>query len=894
MKVKFIMTFAIILNDKRRIPMPDNKNKKPEDNNKRKKRGSEKKEEKKPDPAPAPAMFDSNFWSIILFAVTILITLVALVDGTSGWLVLHTVIRGLFGVSIFLAVPILFYASYIVSKEKKKEAIVPRFIQCGLFLLLASSVIQVVFIGDIPGEDLDTKISALYNDGVDMCSGGVLSALIGVPLVSLLGATGAKLTIILAVFVIILFMANISVEKIFGGLKKPYDSLKKSFGEMKEESVARRYEKEVKQTSRYELEETEDIKEIKINENKTEKEPVPVLEREVNFDDIKKIFKKKAKPDKKSDELSKLLDENNRISLEQTTTNTIDIPILTEEMSRQYKDEKKTPVINHEMSEESEIDAFFGNSRSSVSLEKSDIPDDNAVSERHVIDLNKKSENAGIPTDKHYNFPPIDFLKQGNSAAKSPNAEIEMQDTAVKLVQTLENFGVKTTLVDVHRGPTVTRYELQPSPGVKISRITGLADDIALNLAAAGVRIEAPIPGKAAVGIEVPNVKKDMVSLRELLESKDFIESQSKLSFAVGRDIAGKEIIGDIARMPHVIIAGSTGSGKSVCTNSIIMSILYKATPEQVRLLLIDPKIVEFKVYDGIPHLLIPVVTDPRKAAGALNWAVQEMLRRYKLFAENNVRDLKGYNEMAAESGGTVEAIPQIVIAIDELADLMMAASNEVEDAICRLAQMARAAGMHLIIATQRPTVDIITGLIKANIPSRIALSVMSQTDSRTILDTGGAEKLLGQGDMLYFPSGTPKPIRVQGCFCSTKEIEAVVSYIKNNASVDYSDEIMEEIEKNVPVAKGDKTAGKIDGTIDGDDELIEKAIDIIIEMGQASTSSLQRKLKLGYARAARIMDELEELGVIGPSEGSKPRRILMTKAQWTERRMRRFDTDSE
>lgn len=868
--------------------MPEIKDKKPGDsgNNKKRKRGHEKKEEeKKPEPS---GPFDSNFWSIILLAFTVFIALTAFVEGTDGWLSIHNFVRGLFGVSIILAVPVLVYASYLISKEKKKETIVTRFIQGALLLFLVSSIVQVVFIGDIPGEDFDEKINMLYANGTEMKSAGVISAVIGVPLVSLLGATGAKITIVLAFLVIILFVKNISVEKIFSGVKKGCEKVRTWWDSFKDGEAWGRYEREVIEGEKYEIEENAPVKEIKVQEKK-KKEQVPLMEREVRFEEIKNIFKKKVKPDKRTDELSELLDEK-AFTAEKTTTNTIDIPIVTEEMSENYKMQK-----SQKNQEESEINAFFQNRdrvSAPVPAEKVSVSEE---SERHIIDLDKGEENKPVHGMKHYNFPPIDFLKEGNAASKRADSEVEMQETALKLVQTLENFGVKTSLVDVHRGPTVTRYELQPSPGVKISRITGLADDIALNLAAAGVRIEAPIPGKAAVGIEVPNVKKDMVTLRELLESDDFKNSQSRLSFAVGRDIAGKEIIGDIAKMPHVIIAGSTGSGKSVCTNSIIMSILYKSTPEQVRLLLIDPKIVEFKVYDGIPHLLIPVVTDPRKAAGALNWAVQEMLRRYKLFADNNVRDLKGYNEMAAESGGTVEPIPQIVIAIDELADLMMAASNEVEDAICRLAQMARAAGMHLIIATQRPTVDIITGLIKANIPSRIALSVMSQTDSRTILDTGGAEKLLGQGDMLYFPSGIPKPIRVQGCFCSTKEIEQVVNFIKNNATVEYSDEIMEEIEKNIPVPKGEKSAGgRTEGISDGDDELIEKAIDIINELGQASTSSLQRKLKLGYARAARIMDELEDLGVIGPSEGSKPRRILMTKAQWMERKMRRIDEETD
>ncbi|MCM1479446.1 MAG: DNA translocase FtsK, partial [Muribaculaceae bacterium] len=483
-----------------------------------------------------------------------------------------------------------------------------------------------------------------------------------------------------------------------------------------------------------------------------------------------------------------------------------------------------------------------------------------------------------------YTFPPIDLLKSVDNDLNAAEAEAEMKSNADTLVDTLKSFGVQTRIVDIHRGPTVTRYELQPSAGVKISKITGLSDDIALNLAAAGVRIEAPIPGKAAVGVEVPNKVKDIVTIREMIESPEFAANKSKLSFVVGKNIDGDIMIGDISKMPHMIIAGTTGSGKSVCTNSIIMSILYNASPDEVRLVLIDPKMVEFKVYDGIPHLLIPVVTDPRKAAGALSWAVQEMLKRYKLFADYNVRDHGGYNEMAAETEG-VEPLPKIVIVIDELADLMMAAANEVEDSICRLAQMARAAGMHLIIATQRPTVDVITGLIKANIPSRIALTVSSQVDSRTIIDTAGAEKLLGHGDMLYYPQGIPKPVRIQGCFASTKEVEAVVEFIKSGGTVEYSNEIIEEIEKNMPVPKGEKPSGDTSAP-SGDGDIIDQAVEVLIDAGQASVSYLQRKLKLGYARAARVMDELEELGVVGPYEGSKPRSVLVTREMWAQRKL--------
>ncbi|MDE5917365.1 MAG: DNA translocase FtsK, partial [Oscillospiraceae bacterium] len=494
------------------------------------------------------------------------------------------------------------------------------------------------------------------------------------------------------------------------------------------------------------------------------------------------------------------------------------------------------------------------------------------------------------PVSRKYVLPSVELLNRGAAKANDPAAASELQEKAAKLIETFSNFGIQVQIKGIQRGPRVTRYEIQPGKNVRVSKITGLSDDIALNLAAAGVRIEAPIPGKAAVGIEVPNTNQDVVSLREIIESREFREAKSKLSFAVGKDIAGNIITGDISKMPHMIIAGTTGSGKSVCTNSIIMSILFRANPDEVKLILIDPKMVEFTTYNGIPHLLIPVVTDPRQAAGALNWGVQEMLRRYKLFADNNVRDLGGYNELAAQK--RLEKLPQIVIAIDEFSDLMMAASKEVEDSVCRLAQMARAAGMHLIIATQRPTTDVITGLIKANIPSRIALSVQSQVDSRTILDTQGAEKLLGYGDMLYYPNGMQKPLRVQGCFCSTKEVEGVVDFIKKESETEYNTDIIEAVEHSMPAEKNEKFSESAESSGDGDDVMIERAIDVVVEMGQASTSSLQRKLKLGYARAARIIDELEEMGVVGPYEGAKPRKVLMSKQQWSERRMRKNAAD--
>ena len=463
------------------------------------------------------------------------------------------------------------------------------------------------------------------------------------------------------------------------------------------------------------------------------------------------------------------------------------------------------------------------------------------------------------------------------------SVEEELNANGEKLIETLQSFGVRATMLEACRGPAVTRYELQPAAGVKISKITNLSDDIALNLAATGVRIEAPIPGKAAVGIEVPNRKVSTVRMRELIESSAFRRAESPLTTVLGRDIAGELVLADLAQMPHLLIAGSTGSGKSVCINSLIVSLLYKSTPQEVRFLMIDPKVVELGIYNGIPHLIVPVVTDPRKAAGALGWAVTEMLRRYQQFAANNVRDLNSYNRLAQErnyideQGMRMEHMPQIVIIIDELADLMMAAPNEVEDSICRLAQMARAAGMHLVIATQRPSVDVITGIIKANIPSRIAFAVSSQVDSRTILDMGGAEKLLGRGDMLFSPIGNNKPTRVQGCFIDDREIEAVVEFIRQAASAEYDEGVMEEIERGgTQEQSGDSDSPE-------GDPMIPEAVRCVVEAGQASTSLLQRRLRLGYARAGRLVDEMEQMGVVGPHEGSKPRQVLITWQQYLE-----------
>ena len=480
--------------------------------------------------------------------------------------------------------------------------------------------------------------------------------------------------------------------------------------------------------------------------------------------------------------------------------------------------------------------------------------------------------------DENYEFPPLTLLKEGDKKAGKGNNRA-LTETASKLQKTLYNFGVVAKVEHVSVGPAITRYELKPSEGVRVSKIANLADDIALNLAAKTIRIEAPIPGKQAVGIEVPNEESEVVHLRDILDTDTFKNHKSKLAFALGKDVSGEEIVTDIAKMPHVMIAGATGSGKSVCINTLIASIIYKAKPSDVKLIMVDPKIVELSVYNGIPHLMIPVVTDPKKAAGALAWAVQEMENRYTKFAAKGVRDLAGYND-AVEKEDTLGKLPHIVIIIDELADLMIVAKNDVEGAICRLAQKARAAGMHLVIATQRPSVDVITGLIKANIPSRIAFAVSSQIDSRTILDQVGAEKLLGKGDMLFFPTGAPKPVRVQGAFVSDKEVEKIVDFLKSNGETTYRDDITEYIEKT------NCTDKEIDEGIMDDDEtdpLLNEAIQTVIETGQASTSFIQRRFKVGYARAGRIIDQMEERGIISGYQGSKPREVLMTKERWEE-----------
>ncbi len=803
----------------------------------------------------------NQFWSVILFAAGVLVFLLTVIEGNSGWKMIHNLFRGLFGLAVFLVPVIIIYTAVLIAMEKSQQTVTSRAAWGIGLTMLSSSVVQIMLAGSTDGSSFIEKCRYLYESGSRLEGGGLLSVFIAWPLMRFFGLVGAKIIVCILLFIFIMLLSNLTLFQFFGIFYKPFVKMHKSVQNLREESrMLREYE---------EMEYDEEQEAIQIaNSSLPESNVVPDDE---GFSlDI---------PIEKNEELD--VPDFTAPELEKIDGFSIDVPI-----DKSNLGEGVTKPVNN-ASEASELNDLI--------VKAVEGKADAGVQETFAQKAMKAEElvpekEIKAPISRKYVLPSVELLNRGAAKANDSAAASELQEKAAKLIETFSNFGIQVQIKGIQRGPRVTRYEIQPGKNVRVSKITGLSDDIALNLAAAGVRIEAPIPGKAAVGIEVPNTNQDVVSLREIIESREFREAKSKLSFAVGKDIAGNIITGDISKMPHMIIAGTTGSGKSVCTNSIIMSILFRANPDEVKLILIDPKMVEFTTYNGIPHLLIPVVTDPRQAAGALNWGVQEMLRRYKLFADNNVRDLGGYNELAAQKH--LEKLPQIVIAIDEFSDLMMAASKEVEDSVCRLAQMARAAGMHLIIATQRPTTDVITGLIKANIPSRIALSVQSQVDSRTILDTQGAEKLLGYGDMLYYPNGMQKPLRVQGCFCSTKEVEGVVDFIKKESETEYNTDIIEAVEHSMPAEKNEKFSDSAESSGDGDDVMIERAIDVVVEMGQASTSSLQRKLKLGYARAARIIDELEEMGVVGPYEGAKPRKVLMSKQQWSERRMRKNAAD--
>ena len=698
--------------------------------------------------------------------------------------------------------------------------------------------------------------------------GGLLGAMIANPLVGAVGKWICAIIFITLTLVLLMFLIKLSPVRILVGFFKG----------------AQREAKEIRAEESYEIGRRA-RRAVNSAVDAADERLRPLVQKSIDIDvdtDTGEIFEKETKSRKKKKKDPEIIEEpsveSGAAPVEPEEEVPFDIPVFDAIAKKVNVQEPEEVIEASELLGEDAEPPFEAEAAGGAELfaAPADVPEtaqepapekpkrvERLTAEQEADLRGQLDENMkAIPIP--YKFPPTTLLAPGKSK-KGADSREELRETAVKLVETLKSFGVEVKLLQVSRGPTVTRYELQPSVGVKVSKITNLADDIALNLAAAAVRIEAPIPGKAAIGIEIPNKEVTSVALRDVIESDEFKNAPSKLSVALGMDITGKAIIGDIAKMPHVLIAGATGSGKSVCINSIITSILYKADPNEVKLMMVDPKVVELGVYNGIPHLLVPVVTDPKKASGALGWAVSEMTRRYNLFAENGVRDLTGYNEVLELDGE--DKLPQIVIIIDELSDLMMVAPKEIEDSICRLAQMARAAGMHLIIATQRPSVNVITGVIKANIPSRIAFAVSSHIDSRTILDSAGAEKLLGKGDMLFMPMGASKPTRIQGAFVSDKEVERIVEFIKDTSEASYDEDIKDKINATVGVEPDDADC----------DELLPKAIEIAVASGSISTSMVQRRLGVGYARAGRIIDQMEARGIISGADGSKPRNVLVS-----------------
>lgn len=752
---------------------------------------------------------------------------------------------GLFGKATFL-IPLTFVVVgiYSISSDEKVK-LKTELKKGGLITLLFAPTLATFLINDFGMfNNFVQYLAHSYNVG----QAGVFGAFFASLFVKFIGRVPSQVLLTSLTFISTLCIFNISFSQFFRGIGKCLEYvcniLKNAFAILFREDEDKEEKYEESDIESYENDEGFDFEEPNLEKARNKKKNKLKIDKE-------KLLKMKEKGN-----------ENPEESLNYDRTEQVEFDF--NKLGGKPSEE--------EIQAKQQRDQFF--------KKQKEEKEDKSVKEVLTLD------HVNHVVEDNYEFPPIDFLNEPKNGAVFDKKSIHA--TAVKLQKTLASFGVEAKVTNITKGPTVTRYELSPSTGVKVSKIVNLADDIALNLAAKSIRIEAPIPGKAAVGIEVPNSIAESVSLREVIESKAFIEHKSKVAFALGKDAAGEMVVADIAKMPHTLVAGSTGSGKSVCINSILVSLLYKSKPSEVKLMLIDPKMVELSGYNGIPHLLIPVVTDPKKAAGALNWAVQEMVNRYNLFASKGVKDIKGYNKVVEKEDGA--KLPQIVIIIDELADLMMVAPNDVEDAICRLAQMARAAGMHLIIATQRPSVDVITGIIKANIPSRIAFTVSSQVDSRTILDSAGAEKLLGKGDMLYFPVGETKPLRVQGAFVSEEEIEKIVDYIKETTDTSnneaYSSEIMESIEKaNIGSGKGSK-GGSDESQEEDSDALLNDAIDLVVDMGSASASMLQRRFKIGYSRAGRIIDQMEARGLISGYDGSKPRQVLVSKSEWQELKM--------
>ena len=743
---------------------------------------------------------------------------------------LNEILGGMMGVTrLLLPIGILGVAIKLACTDN--EYVSSKLIKFCVLLISISVIMCVIQISSgelIPSKEISESLKDAYYNGSQGKGGGALGALLAIPMAKLIGNIG---TIIVCMGIAIILAATtfgVNVSELINMIVEKHQEKQ----ENKKEEKLHEKESRMQERENRELERAKAKQEARLKKQKQENNPDEQIQ--INFGGhiIEEESPKKLKKFKH--------DKDDLIPLGMEKTKKPEPDVIENNLFKQEEEQKQDKT-------------------------------------KEVLQL----EHTITVEDENYEYPPVELLSKGSQKGIKGGAKA-LTDTATKLQKTLYSFGVSAKVENVSVGPAITRYELKPAEGVRVSKIANLADDIALNLAAETIRIEAPIPGKQAVGIEVPNKEKQAVHLREVLESEEFENSESKLTIALGKDVAGNTQLADIAKMPHVLIAGSTGSGKSVCINTIITSIIYKAKPSEVKLVMVDPKVVELSVYNGIPHLLIPVVTDPKKAAGALAWAVQEMDNRYNLFAKKGVRDLKGYNKAVKKDEG-VGMLPQIVIIVDELADLMMVAAKDVEESICRLAQKARAAGMHLVIATQRPSVDVITGLIKANVPSRIAFAVSSQVDSRTILDSVGAEKLLGKGDMLYFPAGAPKPARVQGAFVSDEEVVKIVDFIKQNGTATYSEDILETIENS---NKTDKEIAMEKDEDDDTDPFLMDAIETVVETGQASTSFIQRKFKVGYARAGRIIDQMEERGVISGYQGSKPREVLMTLEKLNELKM--------
>ncbi len=955
----------------------------------------------------------NQLFAVILFALGILLTLIALFNGPAVWGACHQILRGIFGPISYAVGPICIAVSLMIALERTHAEVHLRVWELVALMVLLCGITQF-FCGYPAGESFFDKIVNLYINGTNLKSGGLMAMITGWPLLRFTGSKGSLVIHLLGLFILIMAVTGATLRDLLNSLRSPVRQLKENYEDQQEirqaRAEARAQMMEEKETARAEtrasrLEEKKQQAVIAEQAGRRYNDrfniDVPISEEESKRsaeNKRKEVASKAVSAAAKKDSSAQGLEDALQMIKEPSAGAKASAEKPVEEKKDVRPDEQAAaspaeekhdaagqsldaiiaafkkkpspaapPVPNPAPAERDVPDEpeFTETSVSAAAAdpavgdaapapveevpyssanpagvgetiaelldgqpplpeEESTAPDDlpfdldepERLAERmnsaiqeirreepapEAVSAPEEPDNAAAepeppaeeaaPKEEIYRMPPVTLLRYPKKTASSVDVSEELKFNAERIVETLKSFGVQTRLVDITRGPTVTRYELQPSAGVKVSKITSLADDIALNLASK-IRIEAPIPGKPAVGIEVPNKVNDTVSLREAIDSEEFANAKGALPAAFGRDIAGQVIVGDVAAMTHTLIAGTTGSGKSVCVNSILISFLYRFAPKDLRVIMVDPKQVEMVVYNGIPHLLVPVVTDPKKAAGALGWAVNEMERRYTLLGEHSVRNITGYKKLVQQreenpdpSLPPLEPMPYIVIVIDELADLMVVARKAVEEAIMRIAQKGRAAGIHLIVATQRPSVDVVTGVIKANLPSRIALTVSSQVDSRTIIDAAGAEKLLGHGDMLYAPIGKT-PVRVQGCYVSDEEVEDVVNFIKSNLTeeVEYDARILEEIEQRAADDDEPKKGKGGDNVSSSDsDPLIMEAVDVVLDAGQASTSYLQRRLKVGYARAARLMDELEDRGIVGPQDGSKPRELLITRSQWAE-----------